>query len=99
MKFIARTGKVVLGFRRTIKMVKLGKIKYVVMASNAPEDIRNDVEYYSRLSGVKIIRFPGTNKELGALIGKPFSVTVLGIVDLGQVPQEALDRLGEGGEQ
>lgn len=98
IKFVIRTGKVVLGFRRTLKLVKHGKIRYIVVASNIPEEIRHDIEYYSRLSKTKILKFNGTNRELGALIGKPFSVSVIGIIDLGQIPSNVFDRFsGEEG--
>ena len=95
LKQVVRTGKVVIGFRQTLKLIKLGKVKYVVMASNTPDDMKQDVEYYSRLSGVKVIRFPGTNKELGTTVGKPFSVSVMGIADSGQISVEILDRFIE----
>jgi len=95
LKFVVRTGKVVIGARKTIKMVKLGKVKYVVIATNTPEEVKQDIEYYAKLSKVKLIRFPGSNKELGTTIGKPFGVAIMGIQDPGQVPYEALDRLAE----
>lgn len=92
LKLIARTGKIVLGSKRTLKLLKLGKIKYIIMASNAPSDIAQEIEYYSKLSEVKVIRFPGTNSELGSVLGKPFKVAVMGIEETGQVPSEVLDR-------
>lgn len=98
IKFIVRTGEVVLGSKKTLKLVKLGKVKYVIMASNVPEELRYDIEYYSRLSNAKIIRFPGTNKELGTVIGKPFGVAVMGIISTGQIPLDALDRFVKSGE-
>uniref|UniRef100_A0A7C4H5F8 Large ribosomal subunit protein eL30 n=1 Tax=Ignisphaera aggregans TaxID=334771 RepID=A0A7C4H5F8_9CREN len=98
IKFVVRTGKIVIGFRKTLKLIKLGKVRYVVIASNIPEDIRFDIMYYASLSGVNVILFTGTNKELGSVIGKPFAVAVLGIIDTGQVPPEVLNNLsGVGG--
>ncbi|MCC6015435.1 MAG: 50S ribosomal protein L30e [Desulfurococcaceae archaeon] len=94
LKFVVRTGKVIVGARKTLKMLKLGKIKYIVIASNIPDELRQDIEYYAKLSNVKVIRFPGTNKDLGTVIGKLFGVAVLGIQDPGQVPYEVLDKLG-----
>lgn len=91
LKFVVRTGKVVIGARKTLKMAKHSKVKYIVMVVNAPENLRQDIEYYAKISEVKVIRFPGTNKDLGTIIGKPFGVAVMGIVDPGQVPPEVLD--------
>ena len=90
IRTIVRTGKVVLGSRRTIKLVKLGRAKAVIIARNAPRDLRADVEYYAKLSQVPIIEYPGTNLELGALCGKPFSVAMMAVLDLGSIPMETI---------
>jgi large subunit ribosomal protein L30e len=90
IRYIARTGKVVEGFNQTLKYIKLGKLKYVVVASNAPEEMENDVLYYAKLSGIPVVEYPGTNRDLGTLIGKPFSVAFLGVIDLGQVSEDML---------
>ncbi len=90
LKHVVRTGKVVIGSRKTLKYVKLGRVKAVVAASNLPRDLKEDLEYYASLSGIPIIVFPGTNYDLGTAIGKPFSVAMMGILDPGQVPMELL---------
>lgn len=90
LRHIMRTGRVIIGSRKTLKYVKLGRVKVVVAASNLPTDLKSDLEYYARLSRIPIIVFPGTNYDLGTAIGKPFSVAMLGIMDSGQVPLELL---------
>jgi len=90
LRYVVRTGKVVIGFNQTLKYTKLAKLRCVVIASNAPETMKSDVMYYAKLSKLPVIEYPGTNRDLGALIGKPFSVAFLGILDLGQVPEDAL---------
>jgi large subunit ribosomal protein L30e len=90
IRHVVRTGKVVIGFNQTLKYSKLGKLKFVVVVSNAPEAMRDDIVYYAKLSGIPIVEYPGTNRDLGALLGKPFSVAFLGIVDLGQVSENML---------
>ncbi|ADM28048.1 LSU ribosomal protein L30E [Ignisphaera aggregans DSM 17230] len=92
LRFVVRTGKIVIGSKNTIKLLKLGALKYVVISSNVPENIRQDIEYYSKLSNIPIIVFPGTNRELGTVLGKPFSVAVMGIIDPGQITPEILNR-------
>ncbi len=79
-----KTGEVVLGSKRTIKLVLHGKAKLVVIAENAPPELKRDIEYYAKLSGIPVYRFKGTNYELGTLVGKPFSVAMLAIIDPGQ---------------
>ena len=84
LRIAIRTGKVVLGSNNTIKLTKLGKAKLVVIASNAPPHIKKDIKYYTRLSNIPVYEYEGTNLELGAICGKPFSVASLAIVDPGE---------------
>ncbi|MCS7128704.1 MAG: 50S ribosomal protein L30e [Sulfolobales archaeon] len=79
-----KTGNIVIGSRRTIELVKHGRAKLVIVASNAPPEVRRDIEYYAKLSGVTVYIYPGTNMDLGAACGKPFSITSLTIIDPGQ---------------
>ncbi len=74
-----KTGKVYLGSKRTIKALKNGEAKLVVIAKNCPEEVRLRIQEFE----VPIVEFEGTNMELGAMCGKPFSVAALAIVDAG----------------
>ncbi len=78
-----KTGEVVLGSKRTIKLVKLGKAKAVVVASNSPPKVMYEIMYYARISKTPVYVYPGTSVELGALCGKPFTVASLAIIDPG----------------
>ena len=71
--------RVIIGSKQTIKNLKLKNIKLVVLASNCPENIKKDIEYYSKLTGIKVEKFDGTAKQLGVFCGKPFSIAVLAI--------------------
>lgn len=84
LRVVLRTGKVVIGSKQTIKLIKTGKAKLVVIASNTPPQIKKDVKYYAKLSGIHVYEYEGTNMELGAICGKPFSVAALAIVDPGE---------------
>jgi len=69
-----------LGSKRTIKALKSGEAKLVVMASNCPKELKQEIEKYDK----PVVMFNGTNMELGAACGKPFSVAALAIVDAGE---------------
>ncbi len=84
LKVAINTGKVILGSRRTIKSILRGEAKLVIIAANAPPDIKSDIEYYARLAQVNVITFPGSSWDLGAACGKPFKVSALAIVDPGE---------------
>ena len=74
-----KENKVVLGSKRTIKYLKLGKVKMIVVAGNCPDDITKDLEHYAKISGTELEKFDGTAKQLGVSCGKPFSIAALGI--------------------
>ncbi len=75
----ALKGRVYLGSKRTIKALKRKEAKLVVISSNCPKEIREKIEKYR--GNVPILVYPGTNMELGALCGKPFSVSSLAVID------------------
>ncbi len=74
-----KTSNAILGYRRSIKFIKLDKPKLVVMSSNVPEQIRNEIEHISKLSGLKVEVYDGNSTDLGTVCGKPFPVSVLTI--------------------
>ncbi len=78
------TGKVVLGSKETIKAVVNGEAKLVIIASNAPERIRRDIERYCSIAGTPIYRFPGTSWDLGAVCNRPFMVAAMAVIDPGE---------------
>lgn len=73
-------GKAVLGSEQAIKLIKQGKLKSVIVASNCPEQAKRDIKYYCSLSSVKFEELSITNEELGAVCKKPFSVSVISII-------------------
>ncbi len=83
LRMVLRTGKVVLGSKQTLKLVKHGKTRMVVVAANAPPEAKKELKYYASLSNIPVYEYSGTSVELGALCGKPFPVSMLAIVDPG----------------
>lgn len=77
LKAAITTGKVEFGVDQTLKAVKDGKAQMVILARNCPcKDLTGDLN-------VKVHVYDGNNMELGALCGKPFSVSALVIIDKG----------------
>lgn len=77
------TGKVVIGADESLKTLKRGQAKLVVLASNCKPEILADVEHYARLANVPVHTFNGNSEELGLACGKPFLVGVLTVVEEG----------------
>ena len=75
LKVAVETGDVRFGVKRARQAVKQGKARLLVTASNCPDDLAG--------IGTKVLPFAGTNVELGAVCGKPFSVSALAVVDAG----------------
>ena len=70
-------GKVIIGTKETIKAIKNGKVKEVFLASNTLESVRENIEKYAKIAGIKVNILEQDNSALGALCKKPFSITVL----------------------
>ena len=83
LKTLLRTGKVVLGTRRTLKMVKNGKVKMVIIASTLRQDLKDDIKTYAKLSNIPVYEYGGSGYDLGKLCGKPFMVSTIGVIDPG----------------
>jgi len=79
-----RTGRVVLGSNATRAAIINGEAKLVIVASNAPREIRRDIERYAKLAGIPVYEFPGTSWDLGAVCNKPFMVAAMAIIDPGE---------------
>jgi len=78
LKLATDTGEVRFGVREVHRAVKARAAKLVVLASNCREADAQD------LGDARIHRFSGTNAELGAACGVPFSVAALAIVSAGE---------------
>jgi large subunit ribosomal protein L30e len=78
-----KTGKVSFGGGSAVQNAKTGRTKMIVMASNCPRNIREDIEYYSKLSKVPFMRYKGSALDLAAVCGKPFTVSALSIREPG----------------
>ena len=77
------SGKVEFGTNAGVKGALSGRAKLVVMASNCPPFVRQDVERFCRLSSIPLIAFEGTAAELGTVAGRPHSIAVLTVSDEG----------------
>ena len=71
--------KIILGSQRTVKNLKLGKIKKVYLSSNCSEKIIENITHYSKLSKTAIVNLKYPNNELGVLCKKAFSISVLSV--------------------
>jgi len=83
IRMVADTGKVLLGTNRARKIALNGTAKLVVIASNCPSEAKQDLEHYCKLASIPVLEFQGTSVELGTTCGRPFSVSVLTVLEPG----------------
>ena len=77
------SGDVALGARQVIRSIESNSAKLVVIASGNKADTINDIKYITGISGIKLEVFTGNSMELGSVCGKPYSVSVLAVIDPG----------------
>ena len=78
LKSAIATGEVAFGVDQTEKAVKAGKAQLVIVARNCPSAVLTAGDL-----NVKVFTYDGNNMELGAISGKPFSVSALAVIDKG----------------
>lgn len=78
-----KTGKVLFGTNNAINNAKTRKAKLIIVASNCPQKIRGDIEYYCKLSDIPVTIYEGTRIDLGSVCGKPFKVSALTVREPG----------------
>ena len=78
-----KTGKVSFGTNAAIQSAKTGKAKMIVLAANCPKDIKEDIEYYGKLSKVPVMAYKGASMDLAEVCNKPFIISALTIREIG----------------
>jgi len=71
--------KMIIGTQRTLKNLKLGKIKKVYLSSNCSEKAKESIAHYSELSKASVVKLKYPNDELGLLCKRSFSISVLSV--------------------
>ncbi len=82
LRTVIATGTALIGADQTLKAVRAGEAKLVVLANNSPaqEEIRAAADEKS----VPVHDFAGLGTQLGPACGKPFAISALAIVDAGE---------------
>ncbi len=77
------SGATALGLNSVIRSIRDAKAKLIVVASRNKESSMQDVQHMAKVANVPMVVFEGNPMELGAVCGKPFSVSALSIIDPG----------------
>jgi len=77
LKKALKTEKINFGTNSTLKNLKKGKVKVVMIASNCSEKTKKDLEYYTKISKAKLIDLKKPSDEVALICKKNYSITVL----------------------
>ncbi|XP_053452320.1 60S ribosomal protein L30-like [Nycticebus coucang] len=83
LQLVMKSGKDGLGYKQTLKMIRQGKVKLVILANNCPAFWKFEVESYAMLAETGVHHYSGNNMELVTACGKYYRVCTLPIIDLG----------------
>jgi len=83
LALVMKSGKYTLGYKQTLKTLRQGKSKLVIISGNCPPLRKSELEYYAMLSKTGVHHYNGNNIDLGTACGKYFRVGVLSITDAG----------------
>jgi large subunit ribosomal protein L30e len=83
LALVMKSGKSTLGYKSSLKTIRRGKAKLVILAANVPPLRKSEIEYYAYLSKTRVYHFKGSNSDLGTACGKFFRVSMLSVVDQG----------------
>jgi large subunit ribosomal protein L30e len=78
-----RTGKVTLGFKETIDVIRSGKAQIAIFAINLSEENKRKLQFNAKSSNIPTHQYEGTSIDLGAVCGKPFTVSAMAVREPG----------------
>lgn len=81
---VMKTGKITIGAKSVSRALLNSNPRLILVSSNCPNNVREDIVYYSKLSNVPYKMLPNDGLELGSMCGRPFPVSTLGIIDEGE---------------
>ena len=80
LRQVVQTGEVHFGVRQAKRALRDRTAQLLIVPENIPQDTLTDLRSVSK---VPMVRFSGTNFELGTVCGKPFSVSALTVIETG----------------
>eukprot|EP00917_Polyrhabdina_sp_WS-2016_P007599 GHVP01017024.1.p1 GENE.GHVP01017024.1~~GHVP01017024.1.p1 ORF type:complete len:109 (-),score=6.31 GHVP01017024.1:144-470(-) len=83
LTLISKSGKINIGYKTTLKAMRSGKAKVIVVSNNTSPLRRSQLMYYALIGRVAVEMFKGTNNDMGTAFGKKFSVGCAAVTDFG----------------
>merc|ERR1712054_132289 len=83
LALVMKSGRALLGYKSTLKALRQGKAKLILISSNCPPLRKSEIEYYAMLAKTAVHHYSGNNITLGTACGKMYRTSVLSITDIG----------------
>ncbi|KAJ2400160.1 60S ribosomal protein L30 [Coemansia sp. RSA 2559] len=83
LALVMKSGKASLGYKSTLKNLRSGKAKLILISKNTPPLRKSEIEYYAMLAKTSVHHFSGNNLDLGTACGKLFRVGTLSVLEAG----------------
>ncbi|KAJ5619073.1 60S ribosomal protein L30-2 [Penicillium lagena] len=83
LALVMKSGKVTMGTKSTMKTLRSGKAKLILISGNCPPLRKSELEYYAMLAKTPVHHFNGNNIELGTACGKLFRCSAMAVLDAG----------------
>merc|ERR1711974_399428 len=83
LALVMKSGKYTLGYKTTLKSLRQGEAKLILIANNCPPLRKSEIEYYAMLSKTGVHHYQGNNIDMGTACGKYFRVSAMAITDPG----------------
>merc|ERR1712023_256694 len=83
LALVMKSGKALLGYKSTLKSLRNGKSKLILISNNCPPLRKSEIEYYAMLTRTAVHHYSGNNITLGTACGKMYRTSVLSITDIG----------------
>ncbi|OWP06756.1 60S ribosomal protein L [Marssonina coronariae] len=84
LALVMKSGKVTLGYKSTLKTLRSGKAKLVIIAGNTPPLRKSELEYYAMLSKTNVHHFSGNNPYPKSRFNRGVPDPKIRIFDLGR---------------
>ena len=81
LQLVMKSGKYVLVYKQTLKMIRQGKAKLVILTNNCPALRKSEIEYYAMLAKTGVHHYSDNNIEVGTACGKYYRVYTLATID------------------
>ncbi|MBW2985518.1 ribosomal L7Ae/L30e/S12e/Gadd45 family protein [Candidatus Woesearchaeota archaeon] len=80
IKQLLKTKKLIFGTKQTIKNIQQNKLEKFFLSSNCKDETKKDLKHYAKIAKIEAISLQNSNKDIGILCKKPFSISVVGVL-------------------